>query len=158
MGNYPKRRKYWNNPYKLNYYEKENIYTISFKDNRGIKHIVEVNEEVYKAFDSFELEDISQMHKFERHIEHSEIYENNLNKRAVHKPREVDEIVNDNLLIKDLKEAIDKLPEKQKKRIKMYFFEEYTMSEIAQIERCSKVAIKHSIDDGIRNLKKNLKK
>jgi len=158
MGNSPKRRKYWNNPYKLNYCEKENVYTISFKDNKGIKHIVEVSEEVYKAFDSFELEDISQMHKYERHIEHSEIYENNLNKRAIHKPRDVDEIVSDNLLIKDLKEAIDKLPEKQKRRIKMYFFDELTMSEIAKIEKCSKVAIKHSIDDGIRNLKKNLKK
>jgi len=158
MGNNPKRRKYWNNPYKLDYCEKENIYTISFKDNKGTKHIVEVNEEVYKAFDSFELEDISQMHKFERHIEHSEIYENNLNKRAIHKPREVDEIVNDNFLAKDLKEAIGNLTEKQRRRIKMYYFDDMSLQEIAKLERTTHQAISKSISKSIVQLRKILKK
>lgn len=79
MAERPKRRKYKDNPYTLNYCEEKNIYTITFKDSRGVKHEVEVSRKIYKAFDNFELEDLSEMNEYDRHIEHSEIFENNLN-------------------------------------------------------------------------------
>ena len=74
----PKRLKSKDNPYTIGYDEINNIYTIEFKDNKNEIHNIEISKEVYDAFDKFELEDISQMHKYSRHIEHSEIYENNI--------------------------------------------------------------------------------
>ena len=36
MANRPKRRKSKDNPYTLNYCEERNVYTVSFKDGKGI--------------------------------------------------------------------------------------------------------------------------
>ena len=97
MAKMPKRRKSKDNPYTLEYIEEKNIYKVSFKDNRENLNVVEISASVYKAMDKFELEDISQMHKFERHIEHSELYEGTLNERAVDKPISLEDIVEKNV-------------------------------------------------------------
>ena len=66
----PKRNKSKDNPYTLGFDEEKQMYTVEFMDNKRIIHKVEISEEVYKAFDKFELEDISQIHKYRSHIEH----------------------------------------------------------------------------------------
>ena len=76
--------------------------------------------------DKFELEDISQMHKFERHIEHSELYEGTLNERAVDKPISLEDIVENTIVNEEIRKAIDSLSEIQKRRIKLYYFEGLT--------------------------------
>ena len=76
MNKRPKRRKSKDNPYVLKYDEKKQSYIVLFKDSSNNFCEVEVSELVFEAFDEFELEDISQMHESERHIEHSELYEN----------------------------------------------------------------------------------
>ena len=157
MATMPKRRKDKDNPYTLNYDENKDSYIVSFKDNKNNIHKVEVSDKVFSAFDKFELEDISQMHEYERHIEHNEVFEYTLNSRAVDKPVGIEEQVEKKFVAEELRLAINKLPEVQKRRLKKYFFENMTMVEIAKQEECSKVAVKHSIDDGIENLKKNLK-
>ena len=63
MAERPKRRKYKDNPYTLNYIESKNIYVVSFKDIKGHLQNVEVNKEVYQAFDRFELDDLSEMNE-----------------------------------------------------------------------------------------------
>ena len=63
------------NPYTLEVDEENNIYIVIFKDSRNVLQKVVVEKNVYEAFDKFELEDISQIHKFRKYIEHSEIYE-----------------------------------------------------------------------------------
>ena len=45
----------------------------------------------------------------------------------------------------------------QKRRIKMYYFDDMTLKEIAKIEKCSIMSVKESIDSGINKLRKNLK-
>ena len=57
------------NPYTLDIDEKTNTYIVEFKDTKNIIHRVEVSEKVYEAFDRFELEDISQIHKIKKYIE-----------------------------------------------------------------------------------------
>ena len=90
----PKRNKSKDNPYTLDFDEISNIYTVEFTDNKKIIHKVEISEEVYHAFDKFELEDISQIHKYRSHIEHSEVYEDSLNNRRMDKPLSLEEEVN----------------------------------------------------------------
>ena len=153
----PKRRKSKDNPYTLLNIEESGIYRVSFKDGIGVVKIVEVSKEVYEAFDSFELEDKSQMNKYERYIEQSEVFENNINERVLNKPESLEDEVIRKATFEDLKSAIDKLPETQKNRIKKYYFEDLSMVEIAKQENCSKVAIKYSLECAIENLKKLLK-
>lgn len=158
MAERPKRRKHKDNPYTLEFVEEKNSYRVSFKDVKGKFQRVEVNKEIYQAFDRFELDDLSELNEFDNHIEHSEVYENNLNERAMDKPIGVDEIVEIKIMNEELKNAVDSLADIQKRRIKMYFFEDMTLKEIAEKENCAIMSVKDSIDVGIRKLKEKLKK
>ena len=64
----PKRRKDKDNPYKLSYGNNNETYMITFIDN-NIEKIVEISKEIFDTFDSFELEDISQLHKIDKYID-----------------------------------------------------------------------------------------
>ena len=157
MAQRPKRRKYKDNPYTLNYCEERDIYIISFKDSRGIIQNVEVTETIYKTFDRFELDDLSEMNEFDNHIEHSEIFENNLNDRAKDKPISLkDEIIRKSTF-DELKKAIDMLPEVQKRRIKLYYFDDMSTKDIATLEKCTQHSVRVSIRRAIEELKNILK-
>lgn len=157
MSERPKRRKHRDNPYILEYCEKENKYIISFIDDKNILNKIEVNSKLYQEFDRFELDDLSELNEYDRHVEHSETYEITLHSRALDKPIGLEEIVENNIDYENLKLAIESLCEIQKRRIKMYYFEDMTLEKIATIEKCTKVAIKYSIDNAIENLKKFFK-
>jgi len=153
----PVRNKSKDNPYTLGYDEEKNVYTVEFSDNKNIIHKVEITDKIYGAFDSFELEDTSQIHKYSKYIEHSEIYEETLNKRAMDKQLSVEEIVEHKMDMDGLKLAIDKLTDIQKRRLKMYYFEDMTLNEIAEIEECSIKNVHKSIEQAKENIKKSLK-
>lgn len=153
----PVRNKSKDNPYTLGYDEERNVYTVEFSDNKNVIHKVEITDKIYGAFDKFELEDVSQIHKYSKYIEHSEVYEENLNRRALGKQLSVEEIVEQNIEIDDLKNAIDKLTLIQKRRIKKYYFENKTLQQIADEEECSIASVKESLDSAITKLRKNLK-
>ena len=61
------------------------------------------------------------------------------------------------IINQELKEAINLLSEKQKRRIKMYYFEDMNLREIAEKEGCSIMSVKNSIDNGLSKLKEILK-
>lgn len=71
------------NPYTLDIDEETNTYIVEFKDIKNIIHRVEVSEKVYEAFDKFELEDISQIHKIKKYIERNEVYEETLFHKSI---------------------------------------------------------------------------
>ena len=119
MAKMPIRNKSKDYPYTLGFDEEKNIYTVEFKDNKNILHKVEISEKVYKAFDKFELEDISQIHKVRSHIEHSEVFEETLNTRMLYKPISIEEEVENKVLLDDLKKAINHLTDVQKRRLKL---------------------------------------
>lgn len=157
MAESPKRRKYKDNPYTLNYIEEKNIYTITFKDVKGHLNKVEVSEEVYRVFDKFELQDIKELNEYDRHIEHSEIFENSLESRALNKQIPTDEIVENKINNEKLREAIQELPKVQRERLRKYYFENKTFEEIAKEEKCTKRAIKFSVDIAIEKISKKFK-
>ena len=157
MAKMPKRRKSKDNPYTLEYIEDKNIYKVNFKDNKGKLNVVEISVDIYKAMDKFELEDISQMHQFERHIEHSELFEGTLNERAVDKPLALEDIVENTIINEELRKAIDSLSEIQKRRIKLYYFEGLTQQEIANREGTSLRAVQYTLNSAMNELKKILK-
>ena len=114
---------------------------------------LEISKELYSVFNNFELSDLSIMNEFDRHIEHSKLNENTLNKRSFNVERGVEDIVINKIEKQKLHIAIDSLPLKQKNRIQKYFFENLTQKEIAKIENCSIRAIQYSIECALKNLK-----
>lgn len=130
---------------------------MSFHDGQGVLHEFEISQQLYRAFDSFELEDLSYLNVWDRHLEQSEIYEETLNKRAVTMPPDVEETVLDRLLVEQLHGAIRELPQKQKRRLVLHYFDGMTFQEIADRERCSVRAVEYSVHNAIQSLRKFLK-
>lgn len=157
MKEIPKRRKADDNPYELSYSEEKGTYIVTFKDGLGVEHNVDITDAIYYALSTFELEDISQMHKYERHIEHYEIPEYALNKKILNKELGIEEKVISNEENRQLKNAIKKLSKKQQRRVKMYFFEEASVTQIAEKEKCTHQAVSSGIRKALKDLKKFLK-
>lgn len=152
MNDLPKRRKDKYNPYSFKKMDIDDKYIISFTNNNNEIEL-EISKELYSVFNNFELSDLSIMNEFDRHIEHSKLNENTLNKRIFNVERGVEDIVINKIEKPKLHIAIDSLPLKQKNRIQKYFFENLTQKEIAKIENCSIRAIQYSIECALKNLK-----
>jgi RNA polymerase sigma factor (sigma-70 family) len=153
-----KRRKSKDNPYTLIYNEIKNTYSVMFKDGENNTHLVEIKKEIFDAMDRFELDDLSEMNEYDNHIEHSEVKEITLNKRILYKQNEIDDIIQAKFESRELKRAISCLSDVQKRRIKLYYFEDKTIEEIAKLERTSHQAVSETIRAGIKNIRKMLKK
>lgn len=161
MVNRPKRRKDKDNPYSLNF--KENNYVVSFKTVKNEYKEVKVSEEVFKAFDKFELEDISQLHKVDKHIDmrvidNTEYMDIILFNNTVNDEISIEEQIENKILQEELKKAILELSEVQKRRVIKYYFENKTLQKIAEEEGCSIASVKESLDSSINKLRKKLKK
>lgn len=154
MKSLPKRRKKKDNPYTLLYEVESNRYFILFKDVRNVINKVEVNIDVFNAFDRFELDDISELHKIDKHIDMRELDEN---KNYENDTESIDDFIIRKSTYEELHKAINKLTETQKRRIKYYYFDDMKFSDIARVEECDESSIRESIYSGIEKLKKNLK-
>lgn len=153
----PKRKKSKDNPYTLFFCEKNNKYMCIFKDSNNVIQKVELTTEIYNALNDFELEDISQMHKFDKYIEHSELLEGTLYRRMNDSIYTFEEDIEKKILIECIKKELKHLPKVQARRVKKYFFCNMTIKEIAKEEGCSKVAIKYSINIAINKISKKIK-
>ena len=60
-------------------------------------------------------------------------------------------------LYAEIKTLVNKLPEKQRRRIEQYYYENKTLREIAEIEGVHYSNIKHILDNAIKNLRNNLR-
>lgn len=67
----------------------------------------------------------------------------------------VDKIYRD-ILCEKLRNEIDLLSDIQKRRSLLYFYHEYTMREIAEMEHFSPASVKRSLDRAIQILQKKL--
>lgn len=68
------------------------------------------------------------------------------------------EIYERKLSNEELYAAINELSDKQAKRIYARYFQNMSLTDIAQVEGVSVTAIKYSIDKALKNIAKNLKK
>ena len=150
-GNHPKRRKDKDNPYTI-YTTKNGQYT-SFKDGQGMFHHLEIDKPLYRLFNQFELEDKSYLNYFDRYIEHSELTESSLAKRAAAKSESVEDIVYCRICNERLYHAVAALPKKQRRRLVMYYFYDLTYEQIAMLEGCTPMPVKRSIDRAVKKLR-----
>ena len=143
MDKRPKRRKDKYNPYTLS--TESGKYYILFIDVNNHIQKVEVSKTIFDSFNIFELEDISQMNEYDRHYEHSEIYENALHRRNVSDIQLLEEYFDNAQDAENLHMAISKLPDVQKRRLKKYYFEDKTFEEISHEEGCTYQCVQRSV-------------
>lgn len=155
-GNHPKRRKDKYNPYTIGTTE-DGRHWLAFTDGQGHRHHFEISAAVFTLFDSFELDDLSYLNEVDRHYEQSELTEASLYDRAVHRPATVEESALQSMEYAQLHRAISGLPEIQKRRLILYYFQGLTYEQIAGMEGCTKRAVKFSIDIAVEKLKKSFK-
>lgn len=150
-GNHPNRKKDRSNPYALSI--ENNTYYISFTDGQGIFHTQEISIELYAAFNGFELDDISRINEASRHLTEADAGEETLVHRIADTTEPVEDLVYRRSMYHELHKAIAQLPEIQRRRILLYYFGGYTYEQIAQMENCTKRAIKFSVDAALKNLR-----
>ena len=90
---------------------------------------------------------------FDRYIEHSELTESSLDERAAAKSEPVEDIVYCRICNERLYHAIAALPEKQRRRLVMYYFYDLTYEQIAMLEECTPMPVKRSIDRAVKKLR-----
>ena len=140
------------------YTNDENKHIAIFRDANNIIQEVEISDIIKEALISEKLKEKRQQNQFDRHIEHSEIYENRLNSRVLDKPKSLEEQLENKIINQNLRDAISSLSEVQKRRIKMYYFENMTQQEIADKEGVSLRAVQYTLNDALEELKKIFKK
>ena len=101
----------------------------------------EINAAVFALFDAFELDDLSYLNEVDRHYEQSELTEGSLYDRAMHRPATVEESALQNMEYAQLHKAISELPDIQRRRLILYYFQGLTYEQIAEIEGCTFQAV-----------------
>lgn len=94
----------------------------------------------------------------ERNLEYSEVTEQTLHERVLNRPKSLEEIALERLQNEMLWKSINVLPKVQRRRLILYYFENFTYEQIAKIEGCSARAVKYSVDSAKANLKNFIEK
>ena len=152
---HPKRKKDKQNPYTLSI-ENGKEY-ISFHDTEGTYRKIEVTHVLFSQFNDFELEDISYLNTVSRHYEFSELTEQAINERAFLPQEPIEDAVFRKLQYAQLYTAIQTLPDNQRERLILYYFRNYTYAQIAEMEGCTVMPVKRSIDKALAQLAKLMK-
>ena len=96
------------------------------------------------------------MHKIDRHHEQSALSEASFNERVQDRPVSLEEDVSRRIELERLFDLIAVLPAMQRRRLILYFFGGYTYEKIAEMEGCTKRAVKFSVDIALKKLKEKM--
>ena len=154
--NRSKRRKSKDNPYTI--FDEEGKLYVTFKDGKGIKHKIEVNNDIFNFFDDSELHDVRELNEFDRHIEHSEQSENTLHKKILSKDVHLEDIMISKMRNGQLKKMLFCLTPLQRERVILFYWERFSCPEIAEMQGCTKQAVSLSIRRARKKLKKEILK
>ncbi len=133
-------------------------YYVSFIDGNAVLHRIEINFDIYSALFELNKRDRNLTRSDERNLEHSELTDETLIRRAFEKPKGIEEIILEKEMKKLFWKAIGELTDVQRKRLLLYYDCGLTLKEIAKMESCSIRAIKYSIDIAKKKLEEKIKK
>lgn len=150
----PKRRRDKDNPYEIftvGISTGNPHYYIRFQDGTFTAHCMEISRELFEALNQFELDDLSHMNEVDNHYEHIHLSEVERNTRAINEPESVEEAVCRYIENEKLYAAMNRLPEKQYRRLVWYYFGGLTYAQIAEKEGCNYQAVQASIRSALKN-------
>lgn len=131
-------------------------YYVTFKDGQAVLREAEVSRSVYMEFLRFIKVERNLRRWDERHIEQITLSDEELYKRALYRPKSLEETVCDSWQNERLWLAIRQLPEIQRRRLVLYHEFGLTYEQIAKMEGCTKMAVKYTIDKATAAIRKNL--
>ena len=156
----PKRRRDELNPYELLTVGIETDspqYYIKFTDGAGVEHCMEINRELFELFDRFELDDLSYLNEVERHYAEEELTDEVIAHQSMHISDTVEQEAYQRMTNQRLRSVIASLPDKQRRRISLYYFGGYTYEEIAKMEHCSVRSVHVAVKRAEEKIKKFFK-
>lgn len=131
-------------------------YLARFKDGQGNAHESKVTYRVYLDFQRAIREDRNQDRWQERYIELFALSDEELFKRAINKPKSLEDIALDNLSIEQLERAISKLTETQRRRF-LLWQRGLTYRQISQVEGCAEPSVIRSVSRAKEKIYKMLR-
>lgn len=129
-------------------------YYISFYDVHRIRQEIEVNRIIYLTFVRFKRMERNQIRWEERNAIKTELNENVLNKNS---PLSAEQTYLKNIK-KALQKTIAELPHKQRRRFLLYYEFGWTLEKIAEMEGCTVMPVKRSIQRAKQKIKEVLYK
>jgi RNA polymerase sigma-70 factor (ECF subfamily) len=132
-------------------------YFVSFRDGQDIKQDTEVSYLVYLEFLNFVKIERNLKRWTERRLDFTEITDESLYKQVLHPPKSVEETVHDNLLYEQLYEALENLPETQRRRFVLYYEFGFNYREIAELEGCTKQSVQITVSRAKKKIIGSLK-
>ena len=148
-----------NNPYTLLIDDngEEKCYFAVFTDGAGKIVTTEISHELASLmFGEFVRYERMLKRRDERYLEQSALTDETLSKRAKRKECSLEDAICQSFQNEELYKAIDALPETQKRRLKLYYFENMTFEQIATLENCKYQAVQQSIFTALKKIKNNL--
>jgi RNA polymerase sigma-70 factor (ECF subfamily) len=121
-------------------------YYVSFADGEGIHRETEVSRPVYREFERFIKIERNLTRWNERHIEQSELTDESLNARIAKPQKSLEDAVFDSERDERMRRAIRRLPGIQRRRFVLHHEFGLTYGQIAEMEGCTKMAVKFSVD------------
>ena len=146
--------KYEIDSYILEYLEIENKYYISFKDSVNQECKIEIDKEIFDTYMKSKQAYIKIKNETSRHIEHSELTEEDIHKRAFDQNESVEDTVIKNIENEKMKKALKSLTEAQYRRIELHIINEITIKDVAKLENVQKRQIEKSLRLGLKKIKK----
>ena len=156
-GTHPHRAKAKDNPYTIYTTGSDTghpKYILEFADGQKRLQRLEIDQALYELFDQFELEDKRFLNEVDRHYEHIDLTEAEIEHRAAFPKESLEEEIGRVLLYEELHKAIARLPDTQRRRLVLYYFQQLTYEQIAGMEGCTFQAVAKSVAAAEKRLKK----
>lgn len=139
--------------YTLEYIENEDKYYISFEDSAKQECRIEIEKDIFDIYMKSKKSYIKIKNETSRHLEHSLLSEVDLYKRAFEYDESLEENILRNINYEKMCKAMESLPNMLRRRVVLYYQYNFSLSQIARIDNCSKVAVKYSLDTALKKIK-----
>ena len=130
---------------------------VSFTDGQAIYREIEVSRPVYLEFLRFARIERNLRRWDERYAEHSELTDETLYVRALHKPKSVEDRIFGSMLGAQLRLVVQSLSEIQRRRFILYHEFGLTYEQIAEMEGRSFSSVYLSIQKATKKIKEEMK-
>ena len=140
--------------YTLEYVESEDKYYISFIDSVNQECRIEIDKEIFYAYLKSKKNYIKIKNETNRHLEQSELTDEEIYNRAFEKEESIEETVMKDIEKEKMQQALKNLTEVQQRRIELHIVNNITIRDIAQLEKVRKKQIEKSLQIGLKKIKK----
>ena len=144
--------------YTLEYIEAEDKYYISFLDSAKKECRIEIDKDIFDVYLKSKKSYIKIKNETSRHLEHLNLTEEEIYKRAYAPALSVEDKIIKNMEEEKMRQALKELTEAQYRRIDLHIVNEISIRDIAKLENVQNRQIQKSLKLGVKKIKKFFEK